>query len=62
MFDFNVNEVAIDSSKILTNNMKMTKEFNEYQSLIIESDLKRRTERSFYLLVASGDYWIIIKV
>lgn len=39
MFDFNINEVANDSSRNLSNNSKITREFNEYQSVVIDSDL-----------------------
>ena len=38
MFDFNIDE-ASDSTKTLTNASKLTKEYQEYQSIVIDSDL-----------------------
>jgi len=38
MFDFN-QDVAFDSTRPLTNTNKLTREHQEYQSIIIDSDL-----------------------
>ena len=39
MFDFNVQEAACDLSKNLSNTGKLSREFNDYQSIVIDSDI-----------------------